>query len=179
MASERPSSRPFVRAGERILTKAELGEKQVCPNCSAKFYDLRKRPATCPKCQTAFDPDEEGVRAKRGRGRVAAYDPAYEDDEEGDGKVKSKAKSGDDDEDEEVEETPEIDAEAVDDPVVVGDDDDDGDTAADDDLPPGFSEEEADLEDDAADDVPLIEDDEEFPEDEIGDLSDEEDDSNR
>ena len=64
------------------MARTDLGDKQVCPSCGAKFYDLRKRPATCPKCSTAFDPAEEGVRVKRGRSRVAAHDPAYEDDEE-------------------------------------------------------------------------------------------------
>ena len=53
--------------------------------------------------------------------------------------------------------------------------------SGDDELPEGFSEEEADLGDDAADDdsVPMLEDEEEFPEDEIGDLpgNDDEDDS--
>ena len=40
------------------MANPELGAKQVCPNCQAKFYDLTKRPAVCPKCQTEFDPDE-------------------------------------------------------------------------------------------------------------------------
>jgi hypothetical protein len=67
---------------ESRLAKTDLGEKQICPSCGAKFYDLRKRPATCPKCATAFDPAEEGVRARRGRGRVSANDAGYADDEE-------------------------------------------------------------------------------------------------
>ncbi|HEY2751805.1 TIGR02300 family protein, partial [Phenylobacterium sp.] len=27
------------------MANPELGSKQVCPNCQAKFYDLTKRPA--------------------------------------------------------------------------------------------------------------------------------------
>jgi uncharacterized protein (TIGR02300 family) len=172
-------------AKESRLAKTDLGSKQVCPNCGAKFYDLSRRPAVCPKCTTSFDPAEEGVRARRGRARVSAHDPAYDDDEEAEDK--KKAKVGDDeDEEEEVEETAEIDVEAEAEPVVVDDDEDaeaTSKTGGDDELPEGFSEEEADLGDDAADDdsVPMLEDEEEFPEDEIGELpgGDDDDDSGR
>ena len=34
----------------------DLGEKQLCPECEKKFYDLAKRPAICPYCATSFDP---------------------------------------------------------------------------------------------------------------------------
>ena len=167
---------------ESRLGKTDLGAKQSCPSCGAKFYDLNRRPAVCPKCTTSFDPAEEGVRARRSRSRVSANDPAYDDDEELEDK--KKAKTGDDeDEDEEVEEAVGIDAEAGAE-VVADEDDEEDDTKAkggDDELPEGFSEEEADLGDDAADDdsVPMLEDEEEFPEDEIGDLpgSDDEDES--
>ena len=40
------------------MANPELGQKQVCPNCQAKFYDLGRRPAHCPKCATDFDPEE-------------------------------------------------------------------------------------------------------------------------
>jgi uncharacterized protein (TIGR02300 family) len=36
------------------VAKAELGTKRLCPNCSAKFYDLNKDPIVCPKCHTAL-----------------------------------------------------------------------------------------------------------------------------
>jgi len=163
------------------LVKTDLGDKQVCPSCGARFYDLRRRPAVCPKCSTAFDPAEEGVRAKRGR-RVSAHDPAYEDDEEAvDAKKKAKAAGDEDEEEEEVEETPEIDVEAEAEPVVV-DDEDEAEATADDEIPEGFSEGEADLEDDAeADDsVPLLEDEEELSEEELGEIAGEgEDESER
>jgi uncharacterized protein (TIGR02300 family) len=150
------------------LAKAELGEKQVCPNCGAKFYDLTRRPATCPKCQTSFDPAEEGVKVKRSRARTAAFPPGYEDEEE-ETEAKKKTAEGEDEEEEEVETAPEIDA-VPDDPVVL--DEEEEAEASPDALPPGFSEEEADLEDDDAadDDVPLLDDEEEFPEDAIGEL---------
>ena len=149
------------------MAKTDLGEKQICPSCGAKFYDLRKRPATCPKCATAFDPAEEGVRVRRGRGRVAAHDAGYEDDEELETKPKAK---GDGDEDEESEDAAEVDIEAEAEPLLTDDDDE---APAGDDLPEGFSETDPELEDSAADDdsVPLLEDEEEFPEDEIGDIA--------
>lgn len=34
-----------------------LGEKRNCPACAAKFYDLEKKPAICPKCAHSFDPE--------------------------------------------------------------------------------------------------------------------------
>lgn len=30
---------------------APSGTKRVCGNCTARFYDLDKRPIVCPKCQ--------------------------------------------------------------------------------------------------------------------------------
>ena len=109
------------------MGKTDLGAKQSCPSCGAKFYDLNRRPAVCPKCTTSFDPAEEGVRARRGRSRVSANDPAYDDDDELEDK--KKAKTGDDeDEDEEAEEAVGIDAEA--DAEVVVDDDEEDDTKA-------------------------------------------------
>jgi uncharacterized protein (TIGR02300 family) len=154
------------------LAIPELGSKQICPSCQAKFYDLNKRPAHCPKCETEFDPDE-AVRSRRTR--IRALTPEVEDERE-DQVARSKA---DDDEEEEDEEgvTPELD-EAVDEPALVADDEEDaepGVTAPADDLA-GFSEDEEGLEDDS-DDVPFLEDDDEddFDDAEIEGLPDEDD----
>ena len=54
------------------MANPELGQKQVCPNCQAKFYDLGRRPAHCPKCATDFDP-EEALKLRNRRGRPAGY----------------------------------------------------------------------------------------------------------
>ena len=154
------------------MAKTDLGDKQVCPSCGAKFYDLRKRPAVCPKCTTAFDPAEEGVRTKRGRSRVTANETNYGDDEELEKKKKTADADDDEDGDEaETEEAVEIDAEAEAEPVVAEDDDEEK-PKSEDELPEGFSEEEADLGEDAGDDegVPMLEDEEEFSEDEICEL---------
>ena len=36
------------------MAKPELGSKRQCMSCGAKFYDLNRDPATCPKCGTVF-----------------------------------------------------------------------------------------------------------------------------
>ncbi len=39
------------------MTKAEIGVKRDCPECGARFYDLNKSPAICPKCHHEFIPE--------------------------------------------------------------------------------------------------------------------------
>ena len=144
------------------MANPELGSKQVCPNCQAKFYDLTKRPAHCPKCDTEFDPDE-AVRNRRVRARATTPEPEVE--EERDDQVKGETDAEDEEEEEEVV-TPELD-EVIDEPPLAGDDDEDAEPA------PAVSEDlgefadEEEVEDDA--DVPFLEEDEddEFDETEI------------
>lgn len=146
------------------MANPALGAKQICPNCSSKFYDLQKRPAACPKCGTEFDP-EEALRNRRVRARVSTVEE--DQDEE---KVVAPVENEDGFE-AEPEEAPELDA-AVDEPPLMTDEDlEDADPAAPatpaDDLGVDFSEED-DLEEADDDDVPFIEDgDDDFPEDEI------------
>lgn len=141
------------------MANPELGSKQICPNCQAKFYDLMRRPARCPKCETEFDP-EEVVRTRRTRTRVV---PDYEADEEKPAPVVSE-----DGFEDEADETPEIDQAIESDVIETDDVDEDGATPAPaaDDLGVDFAEDEDLAEDD--DDVPFLEDEEDdFPEDEI------------
>lgn len=143
------------------MASPELGSKQLCPNCQAKFYDLGRRPAVCPKCSTAFDP-EEAVKSRRNRARSTT--PDYEDADE---KPVKSAEETDGFEDE-VDDTPEIDAAVDADVMEVDDLDSDGVTTPNspDDLGVDFAED-GDLEEEA-DDVPFLEDeDDDFPEDEI------------
>lgn len=49
------------------MANAELGHKQRCTSCGIKFYDLNKKPITCPSCNTVFDP-ESLLKSRRGRG---------------------------------------------------------------------------------------------------------------
>ena len=152
------------------MANPELGAKQICPSCSAKFYDLGKRPAVCPKCGHAFDP-EEAVRSRRMRARTVV--PDYEADEEKEVKPKDEDAEGFE---EEADETPEVDQAVEADPVELDDDGDGAPTApVSEDLGVDFAEDEELAE--ADEDVPFIEDeDEEFPNDDIEGLPEEGDD---
>ncbi len=150
------------------MADPQLGTKQICPNCQAKFYDLGKRPAHCPKCENEFDPDE-AVRNRRVRARTIIPEPDEAEDQ-------VVAKETDEDEEEEEAVTPELD-EVVDEPPLVTDDDEDDAAEA-----PAVSEdlgEFTDEEEEADDaDVPFLEDeeDDEFDETEIDGLPGEGDD---
>lgn len=37
---------------EADMAKPELGDKHTCASCGARFFDLGKEPAICPKCGT-------------------------------------------------------------------------------------------------------------------------------
>ncbi len=39
------------------MAKPEWGAKHLCRSCGARFYDLRRDPFVCPKCDAAQDPD--------------------------------------------------------------------------------------------------------------------------
>ena len=54
----------FVLPWGNIVAKSEWGTKRSCPSCGARFYDLRRSPVQCPKCDTKFDPDQ-GQRSRR------------------------------------------------------------------------------------------------------------------
>ncbi|MEO5337753.1 MAG: TIGR02300 family protein [Magnetospirillum sp. WYHS-4] len=58
------------------MASPDLGTKRTCPSCGARFYDLKKNPATCPKCGAKVKADttakfrrgkplEEDVKPKR------------------------------------------------------------------------------------------------------------------
>ena len=149
------------------MANPELGAKQICPNCQSKFYDLGRRPATCPKCATQFDP-EEALKNRRTRARTTT--PDYEAEEE---VAPAPAPEPDGFEDE-VDETPEVDAVAIE-PIEVDEDADppEGGVAPPaEDIGVDFAEEE-ELEEEAAD-VPFLvdEDEDDDFEDEIDTLPD-------
>ena len=136
------------------MANPDLGTKQVCPNCQAKFYDLNRRPATCPKCATEFDP-EEAVRSRRVRARTAA--PDYEADET---PAKPKEADSEDEGFEEADETPEIDEVSEAEPVEA-DEAEEGvaPTAPEPGLGVDFEEEGSELEAES-EDVPFLEEEE-------------------
>lgn len=156
------------------MPKAELGEKQICPHCGAKFYDLGRRPAVCAKCHTAFDPADETLKPRRLKARASAFKAeAEEAEDEADAETERDPLAEDE---EEIEEAPELDA-VVDDPIDTGEEEEESaDVLSPDALPPGFSEEDADLVDEdiagGDDDDVLFEEDADFEEDAIEDVAD-------
>ncbi|WP_430911055.1 TIGR02300 family protein [Methylobacterium sp. sgz302541] len=116
------------------MARPELGLKRQCMSCGAKFYDLDRSPAVCPKCGTVY-------QAAAG-GRMAA--PA----------LAAKA----DDEDEELDEKAgpeivsldEVEASEEDGADTGSDDDADGDGDSSGDSDDTFLEED-DSDDDVAD----------------------------
>jgi uncharacterized protein (TIGR02300 family) len=48
------------------MANAELGTKRVCVACGARFYDLQRSPAICPKCGTEQPPDQPRLRRPPG-----------------------------------------------------------------------------------------------------------------
>ena len=46
------------------MAKPNLGDKQICPNCETRFFDLGKTPPTCPKCSTVLEGQKGKAKAK-------------------------------------------------------------------------------------------------------------------
>lgn len=91
------------------MAKPEWGVKRICPNCGARYYDMRKDPPVCPSCGTQFDP-EALLKSRRAR-------PAPVDDTP----VKKVAVVADEDEVEVEREDEVADLEEVEDDVAVED----------------------------------------------------------
>ncbi len=45
------------------MARPELGLKRQCMSCGAKFYDLARDPATCPKCGAVYQAVATSSRA--------------------------------------------------------------------------------------------------------------------
>ena len=52
------------------MAKPEWGTKRSCQSCGARFYDMRRAPIVCPKCNAVYDP-EAVLKTRRGRAPVA------------------------------------------------------------------------------------------------------------
>lgn len=44
------------------MAKPELGTKRICVSCAARFYDLTRQPAVCPKCDTEQPAEQPRIR---------------------------------------------------------------------------------------------------------------------
>ncbi|MEO0550534.1 MAG: TIGR02300 family protein [Pseudomonadota bacterium] len=133
------------------MADPELGTKQVCPNCEAKFYDLNRRPATCPKCGHSFDPADEIVQATKTKIRTKAAQEAVPEDEEEDPEEVEATTAAPVDEDEEEsgeEQAKELGGDEDEVALDMSGDSDDSEDAAPGKVPTGFSEEGVDDDDD-------------------------------
>ena len=54
------------------MPNEEWGVKRLCPKCSARFYDLKKDPMTCPICEHVFD--LESLLNPKGRSAITKKD---------------------------------------------------------------------------------------------------------
>lgn len=143
------------------MAKDKLGTKQVCPSCEAKFYDLNKRPAVCPKCGHSFDPEDDDIKSVKAKVQAKAAKEAEktvadEDDIEED---KAAAPETELDEDEAEEDgTAELSGGPEDIVLDLSSDSEDDEAAAPGAVPAGFTEEGTGV-DDEDEDIPLDEDD--------------------
>lgn len=60
------STRGFVNFSQRriSLSKPEWGTKRLCRSCGCRFYDLRRTPVVCPRCDATFEIDA-GAKPRR------------------------------------------------------------------------------------------------------------------
>lgn len=55
-----------------MLANPALGAKHTCASCCVRFYDLNKRPVSCPKCRHIQVPvKKRAVRRRRVAGESA------------------------------------------------------------------------------------------------------------
>jgi uncharacterized protein (TIGR02300 family) len=126
------------------VAKPELGLKRQCMSCGAKFYDLNKDPAVCPKCGTVY----QAVAMSRAAAPVVARAAAPVEDE---AEIEPAGP--------EMVSLEEVEADEAEKDLPIDDDIDVADDVADDDT---FLEEEEESEDDVSDLIDGdIEDDEE------------------
>lgn len=106
------------------MARPELGKKHTCAGCGAKFYDLNKSPAICPKC------GEEQAEAVAPASKTAAKASVPKPEE----KTKDDAVvlATDDPKDDDDEDGDEIDEALLAGVAIDGDDDDDDDAGEDD-----------------------------------------------
>lgn len=93
------------------MGKVDLGEKLTCSSCGARYYDLNKTPALCPKCGA------ENARPKvfKTKKAEAAAKPAIDEPDP------KKAKEGDDEDIDDIEDIEDVED---DDDDLLNDDDD-------------------------------------------------------
>jgi uncharacterized protein (TIGR02300 family) len=123
------------------MVDPKLGTKRSCPACEAKFYDLNKLPAVCPKCGHSFDPS--ALVAAAAPRKIEPQTKPVEDEDEGEledneDELSLDAMAADEDDDDEDEDLPDFgeseDADTLLDDEDDDDDEDDGDFLEDEDI---------------------------------------------
>ena len=72
------------------MAKPAWGIKRACQSCGAMFYDMRRTPITCPKCDAEFVPEPPSRSRRATSAPVTAKDAAPAKESES-GKVESGA----------------------------------------------------------------------------------------
>ena len=70
------------------MAKPELGVKRLCPSCGTKYYDLNRTPILCPKCGTKFEVGQVAVRPEK-LAKVAPIEEVEVDEVAGDVEIVS------------------------------------------------------------------------------------------
>lgn len=128
------------------MVDPKLGTKRQCEACGAKFYDLNKKPVTCPKCGHVYDPMAAAVDQKpvaeiepTGEAETEDSEDTLEDEDDALSLEDIVEDDGDDDDDDEAigefsDDEELLDGDLDDDDALIDDDDEeDGDFIADED----------------------------------------------
>lgn len=81
------------------MGKVDLGEKLSCSDCGARYYDLNKTPALCPKCGAENERQRtfKTKKASPSKSKPAKVDPMPVEKKKEDAENAEDADSGDDD----------------------------------------------------------------------------------
>ncbi len=81
------------------MGKVDLGEKLSCSDCGARYYDLNKMPALCPKCGAENERQRtfKAKKASPSTSKPAKVDPMPVEKKKEDAENAEDADSGDDD----------------------------------------------------------------------------------
>ena len=105
------------------MPKPEFGKKVICGNCGVKFYDLNRKPATCPSCGTEYtEPSNESIATTAKQVFIDDVDTVADDNLVGSNATESIAEVSDISLDDEIDDdTISLEETEVDDEAITGD----------------------------------------------------------
>jgi uncharacterized protein (TIGR02300 family) len=156
--------------GKHNLVKADLGIKRACPSCTARFYDLDKRPIECPKCGFSYEPESlfKQRRSRQPEPAIAAVPVRAEESEDEDAEDENEDETEEEEEEEAVVEAPLVVA-------ATGEDEDEEEEAEEPETAEGMQVVEGD-EEVAIEDIEVEDDEDEEDDNLLGEVEDEEED---